>query len=180
MPKVWSNQKIRVIGKSESRGFTLVELLIVIVIIAILTAIGLVVFREVNTRARDGSRIADLNSLKNAIQITTHDAESMPLALCTGLTSPCEGVSYPEDANTKKTDGAGWVKVNFDEKNEANFPFLPVDPINNATYYFSYKSEGDYWQIEANLESSEYKKLMEQDGGNNPDRYEVGTNIKSL
>src|SRR5258708_5075085 len=162
------------------RGFTLVELLVVIVIIVILTSIGLVIFRDVSARARDGSRIADLDSLKSAIQIATHDEPDMAQALCFGIAPPCTESSYPQDTNTKKTDGTGWIKINFDVRNVVNFSVLPVDPLNNAQYYFTYKSDGSTWKLEAILESNDYKKLMLEDGGNKDDRFEIGTNIKTL
>lgn len=161
-------------------GFTLVELLIVIALIAILAAIGLVIYREVSTRARDATRVADLNSIKNAIQITINDALDMADTLCFNLTPPCEESTYPKGPSTRNTDGTGWVKVNFDQENVANFNLLPLDPINDNNFNFTYRSDGDYWQIEANLESSEYTYLLKQDGGNNPNRYEVGSNIKNL
>ena len=68
----------------------------------------------------------------------------------------------------------------FDAANVANFGQLPVDPLNNAQYYYTYKSDGQYWEIDATLESDQYKDLMSRDGGNDDSHYEVGTNVKTL
>jgi prepilin-type N-terminal cleavage/methylation domain-containing protein len=51
----------------QNRGFTIVELLIVIVVIAILAAFVIVSFRGVQSRARDAQRISDLAALKKAM-----------------------------------------------------------------------------------------------------------------
>ncbi len=49
-------------------GFTLIELMIVIVIIAILATIGLVMYTNVQRSARDSKRIQDINAIQNALE----------------------------------------------------------------------------------------------------------------
>src|SRR5476649_1516205 len=98
----------------KTTGFTLVELIVVIAIIFILTAIGLIVYSGVNQRARDAARLADLNQLNQAVSLATHDSDNPALILCSDGTVPCSGNSYPQDSNTRNTDGSGWVKINFD------------------------------------------------------------------
>ena len=44
----------------RNKGFTLLELLVVISLIGLLTAIGVVNFQATNQRARDGKRQAEL------------------------------------------------------------------------------------------------------------------------
>lgn len=51
------------------RGFTLVELLVVISIIAILSLIGLTVYTNVQKNARDAKRKADIDSIANALEV---------------------------------------------------------------------------------------------------------------
>lgn len=51
------------------RGFTIVELLIVIVVIAILAAITLVAYNGAQGRARDSQRVADLKTIMKALEV---------------------------------------------------------------------------------------------------------------
>lgn len=52
----------------RNQGFTLIELLITIVIIAILMAIGMVVYGNVQRQARDSKRIGDINALADVLE----------------------------------------------------------------------------------------------------------------
>jgi prepilin-type N-terminal cleavage/methylation domain-containing protein len=58
--------------KKMNKGFTLVELVVVITILAILGTVALLSFRGYSGDARNSKRITDLNSIKNNIteQIT--------------------------------------------------------------------------------------------------------------
>lgn len=58
---------------AKQTGFTIVELLIVIVVIAILAAITIVAFNGVQQRARDSERKQDLASLAKIISIYNTD-----------------------------------------------------------------------------------------------------------
>lgn len=52
---------------STRRGFTIVELLIVVVVIAILAAITVVAYTGITNKANDSARLADASTIEKAI-----------------------------------------------------------------------------------------------------------------
>jgi type IV pilus assembly protein PilA len=70
--------------KKSSKGFTIVELLIVIVVIGILAALVLNSFRGVQERARDTKRRTDVNAQASRQQHGQHsNADQRPIWLHT-------------------------------------------------------------------------------------------------
>ena len=72
---------------SNRKGFTLVELLVVISIIGILSAIAIPKFTDANKTARGAKIQADLRTLDSAIQIYNASAGGYPAALATLVTA---------------------------------------------------------------------------------------------
>ena len=66
--------------QSYSRGFTIVELLIVIVVIGILAAITIVAYNGIQTRARDAKRQDDITTITKALELYYIDHGSYPLS----------------------------------------------------------------------------------------------------
>lgn len=66
------------IKRIKSYGFSLIELLVVISIIATLTALLMANFMGARERARDAQKISDLGSLKNALRMYYNDHQSYP------------------------------------------------------------------------------------------------------
>ncbi len=63
------------------RGFTLVELLVVIVVLAVLAAIVLPKFMDSSTRSRESALKSDLRLLRNAVAIFHTDTGTYPSTL---------------------------------------------------------------------------------------------------
>lgn len=165
---------------TKGEGFTLVELLVVIAIIAVLAAVVVLIINpvELTKRSRDAARLSDMSNLQNAINVAVQEATNSSTAniLCagTGGATPCQGNS---NTGTRATDGTGWIKVNLSSSNAVSVATLPVDPINDSTYNYSYYSDGNNWEINSKLESSQQSGRMANDGGDNPNLYEVGSSL---
>ena len=66
------------ISSNKSQGFTLVELLIVIVVIAILAAISIVAYNGVTQKARDDERQSNARNLVNAAASYNSEKDKWP------------------------------------------------------------------------------------------------------
>lgn len=64
----------------KTRGFTIVELLVVIVVIAILAAVSVVAYTGIQERARFSVMQSDLRTINNAIQLYYADNGKYPVA----------------------------------------------------------------------------------------------------
>lgn len=62
-------KSVQVYTERSRSGFTLVELLVVVSIIAILSVIGLVIFTSTQKVARDARRRADIESISKALEV---------------------------------------------------------------------------------------------------------------
>lgn len=75
--------------KSSKKGFTLMEMLIVVAIIAILVAIAIPTFTSSLNKAKDGADLANARSLYAAIEIavlTDDNSETIPNAGASSIT----------------------------------------------------------------------------------------------
>lgn len=86
------------IQKQLQRGFTVVELLIVIVVIGILAALVLNSFAGVQAKARDTQRKTDVNAIATQLEACYNDR--------------CNG-AYPTLAALQQDSTGGWVETNL-------------------------------------------------------------------
>jgi len=161
------------------KGFTLVELLVVIAIIAILAAVVVLIINplELTRRGRDAARLSDLGSLQTAINVAVQESTGSGTAaiLCKISGSyPCSGSS---NTGTRNSDGSGWVKTDLSSQKSVSMATLPTDPINDTKFHYTYCANNDAWEINTVLESDLQKAKMGTDGGNEENRYEVGSNL---
>lgn len=163
----------------RNAGFTLVELLVVIAIVAILAAVVVLIINplELTKRGRDAARLTDLASLQSAINIAVQDSTGSGVVaiLCQATGAyPCSGQSH---VDSRASNGTGWVKSDLGSQRSVSLPTLPIDPTQSTTFHYTYCADNDAWEINAVLESDQQKGRMTTDGGNESDKYEVGSNL---
>lgn len=64
---------------SESKGFTLIEILLVVAIIAILATIGFAIYSGLTGNARDAERQSEIKEIANALEINRTASGYQPL-----------------------------------------------------------------------------------------------------
>jgi len=120
--KIFGTKRWRLFG--TQRGFTLIELMIVVAIIGILASIGLTLYASLQARARLAKAQADARALLSAITIfQAHMDGAMPAAL-TDLTSP-------------QVNGAGQTAGPF-------VPAVPPPPATWAAYTYTSSTAGTF------------------------------------
>jgi len=162
-------------------GFTLVELLIVIAIIAVITSVVTIVLNpgELLAQGRDARRVNDLNTLRVALEAYISLVPNLNLGTCptggvctfnpgvgggpfTGGT--CGGISLVNNIS-----GTGWIDVDLtDIPGALPISVLPIDPINSVDYFYAYGCEETpkyVFELNARLESEKSRGEMALDGG---------------
>lgn len=105
---------------NSSKGFTLIELMVVIAILAILAVVGFGTYQGVQGSARDSRRLAEINVLAKNVESTrgvvdqkyTYDSTRFTADYPTPLTDPKTSTGYclrmvgTSDANTRP---ANWT-----------------------------------------------------------------------
>lgn len=113
---------------SAQRGFTLIELIVVISIIGILASVLVANFMQVREKTRDGVRKSDLEQIRLALETYRIDVGSYPVALYSdtgcdvSLVNPNSGTVYMEE--------------------------LPCDPREDGMQYVYLVNESTYLQYD--------------------------------
>lgn len=82
---------------NNKKGFTVVELLVVIVVIAILATISVASYGYLKTDARNKSLLSDISNIKQAMEIYRSREGEFPT--CSNGTSECRYTENPNDTS---------------------------------------------------------------------------------
>ena len=128
----------------KNQGFTLVELLIVIVIIAILTVVSLVAYNGLQNQAKTSAAKSAADAVAKKAELY-NTAESKYPANLTDLTNPAKsGEPYYLDASTVKS---GSVASAPEEANTIEYSVCPDNKGAKIKYYNFSKSTSEERQI---------------------------------
>jgi len=118
------------------KGFTLIEILIVVAIIAILASVVVVGLGPTQQSGRDARRLSDLHSIQNALGVFYNKCGYYPGTIATGACSaavPTTAAAYPATASSTiygavatNLVGAG-IGINS----------MPQDPSAGASYRYT-------------------------------------------
>lgn len=127
----------------KNRGFTLMELLIVMVILSILVAIATGTYTTSSKRGRDNRRKNDLRNIATALESYYSDKGTYPTNNANGEMVGCGTV-----------DGqvCSWGGQFKDQNNTLYMVLIPSDPISSQKYY--YVSTGTSYILYARLENT--------------------------
>lgn len=124
---------------SLSKGFSLIELLVVISIIGVLVSFGAARYQVSEKQARDTERKSDLNQYRIALENYSSANNSLyPIAECGNISNLC---SFENFAATYLSGQC------------------IVDPRESDTLFYSYCSDGEKYAIWTTLESGGYYEV---------------------
>lgn len=126
----------------NQKGFTLVELLVVVAIIALLSTLAVVALGSARTKARDAKRISDIKQIQTALELYFTDQNGYPVAV-TGLVLGGTGATilstngFSDTAGTTTYMGA-----------------VPSNPTPNGTAYTYLAGTASSYTISFTLEQA--------------------------
>lgn len=125
----------------QKKGFTLVELIVVITILAILWTIAILSFEGYSKNARDSARITDISNMEKSLELWILKSWTYP--------EPTNGIDIEYMSWTVWSQGTFWDTVfNTIEKLDKK----PVDPKFGVEYTYSLTKSKKEYQIGATLE----------------------------
>ncbi|MDZ7587218.1 MAG: type II secretion system protein [Patescibacteria group bacterium] len=151
------------------KGFTLIEMLVVIAIIGILASIGLGTFTSAQRKARDARRKNDLTTVAKALEVYFNDHSLYPaddddshqIKGCNTDVDPteitCDWGSAFQHANT--TPATVYLII------------LPSDSTASQTYYYEASADQQSFQLYARLENTADPAVPKD--GNDPQNYDI-------
>jgi len=114
--------------KNLNKGFTMIELIVVIAILGLLSTVGLVSFRTAQIKGRDAQRKSDLAQVQKGLELYYNDHQSYPDSL------PAAGSSW-QDANDTL--------------------YMKEMPEDSKFGAYPYSSDGTFYLLYARLENEQ-------------------------
>lgn len=135
------------------KGFSIVEMLVVIAIIGFIGSLIFVQLQSSRQRARDAEREQEIKSLQNALAIYATNAGKYP---------PSNTALLPYAA----TALTGSDPISADLRNSDALTQIPLDPLNSGNFVYKYQStDGSTYTLTYYLETD---TILGKPSANNP------------
>ncbi len=130
------------------RGFTLVELLVVLAVIAMLVSYVLVLLADSRAYARDANRVSNMEQLQRGLSIYTTSSRTYPVC------NPKQAINGSTDCLSSILPSAGAMSA------------MPIDPLKGTSlpcggastnFTYCYFSDGYTYTLEYHLETDRIK-----------------------
>lgn len=135
----------------KNKGFTLIEILVVVAIIGVLAAIGLGSFASTQAKARDSKRKSDLSAISRAVEMYYNDFGRYPTSDASGNIVGCGSTG-----TTACSWGGSFTATTTYMQD------MPSDP--NGNYFYVAGGGGANYQIYARLENLEDSSVVQSGG----------------
>lgn len=102
------------LNTKSGAGFTILELLVVVAIIGIISALGLALLSDTRARSRDARRLSDIHEIEKALHLYYSDHSSFPISVIAttidgsvtdGLSQTLEAGGYISDTPSDPRTG---------------------------------------------------------------------------
>lgn len=126
----------------KERGFTLIEMLIVVAIIAILASIVIVGVAPAQQSGRDARRVSDLQNIRNGLQLYYNKCGFYP-----GSSSCAAGSAGSNWTAFRQTLVDSNIGI-------SSLSGIPADPSSNRSYAYAYSANNTGYLLAASLENN--------------------------
>ena len=131
----------------SQRGFSLLELLVVMLIIGLLTGLGISSYVTAQKKSRDNRRKQDLSSISKALEVYYNDWGRYPGYVLVGDNAIMEACGDTAQS------ACVWGELWQGQANTLYMTELPMDPSDGLSY--AYQNSGDGYRLFAHLENDQ-------------------------
>lgn len=127
----------------KGKGFTLIELMVVIAIILILALIAIPAYRNMQTRARKSRVQSDLRTLANALQMFYTDWNQYPVQTSRSRLVENSGAGAELTGNGGSINASGSISATGEVGPIVYLEKLPIDPFATGGQSYFYYSDAN-------------------------------------
>ena len=129
----------------DKKGFTIIELLIVIAIIGLLATISIVALNGARQKGRDAKRVGDIRQVQTALELYFNDKNAYPVAAI--------AITLGDATHKVLCDTAAGFQTTTTGCGKIYMGIVPANPLPNGSNY-SYTGTATTYDVGFSLEDS--------------------------